>query len=110
MSCGEGSRQDTDPGLLWLWRRLAAAALIQPLAWERPYAAGAALKSKNKTKQNKSNYNSLGHCGSKDLIPSLAQWVKGSGIAAAVVYVTTAAQIHSLAQELPYAECAAIKK
>ena len=33
-----------DLALLWLWRRPAAAALIQPLAWELPYAAGAALK------------------------------------------------------------------
>ena len=33
-----------DLGLLWLWHRLAATALIQPLAWEPPYAAGAALK------------------------------------------------------------------
>ena len=32
--------------LLWLWRRLTAAALIQPLAWELPYAAGVALKKK----------------------------------------------------------------
>ena len=27
--------------LLWLFHRLAAAALIQPLAWELPCAAGA---------------------------------------------------------------------
>ena len=31
-----------DPALLWLWWRPAAAALIGPLAWEPPYAAGAA--------------------------------------------------------------------
>ena len=30
--------------LLWLWQRLAAAALIRPLAWELPCATGAALK------------------------------------------------------------------
>ena len=30
--------------LLWLWRRLAATALIQHLAWELPYAMGVALK------------------------------------------------------------------
>ena len=30
--------------LLWLWRRLAIVAPIQPLAWELPYAAGAAVK------------------------------------------------------------------
>ena len=33
-----------DTVLLWLWYRLAAAALIWPLAWELPYATGAALK------------------------------------------------------------------
>ena len=33
---------------LWLWRRLATAALIQPLAWEPPYAMGAALKRQKK--------------------------------------------------------------
>ena len=27
-----------DPELLWLWPRLAAVALIQPLAWETLYA------------------------------------------------------------------------
>ena len=38
-----------DPVLLWLWCRLAPAALIGPLAWEPPYAMGAALKrQKNK--------------------------------------------------------------
>ena len=35
-----------DPALLWLWCRLAAAAPIQPLAWEPPYAVGAVLKKK----------------------------------------------------------------
>jgi len=30
--------------LLWLWCRLAAAALIRPLAWELPYASDAVLK------------------------------------------------------------------
>ena len=36
--------------LLWLWGRLAAAALIQPLAWELPYVAGVVLKRKKKKK------------------------------------------------------------
>ena len=31
-----------------LWRRPAATALIQALAWEPPYAAGVALKRQNK--------------------------------------------------------------
>ena len=41
---------------------------------------------------------------------TMAQWVKGSSIAIAVAKVTALAQIQSLAQELPYACAAAIKK
>ena len=48
VSCGVGCRGGLDSALLWLWRRLAAAALIRPLAWELPYAMGAALKRKKK--------------------------------------------------------------
>ena len=44
LSCGVGHRRDLDPELLWLWRRPAAIFLIQPLALEPPYAAGAALE------------------------------------------------------------------
>ena len=33
-----------DPVLLCLWRRPAATAPVWPLAWEPPYATGAALK------------------------------------------------------------------
>ena len=33
MSCGVGHRYGLDLAFLWLWHRLAAAALIQPLAW-----------------------------------------------------------------------------
>ena len=43
-SCGVGHRCGSDPELLWLWRRLAATAPTGPLAWEPPYAAGAALE------------------------------------------------------------------
>ena len=42
MSCGVGCRRGLDPVLLWLWRRPVATAPIRPLAWEPPYAAGAA--------------------------------------------------------------------
>ena len=35
-------RRSSNPTLLWLWRRLAATALIRHLAWEPPYAVGAA--------------------------------------------------------------------
>ena len=51
---GVGHRHSLDLALLWLWWRLAAVALIGPLAWEPPYATGAALKRpkiKKKTKK-----------------------------------------------------------
>ena len=51
VSCGVGCRRGSDPALLWLWRRLVAAALIRPLAWEPPYAAGAAQRNNKKTKK-----------------------------------------------------------
>ena len=48
MSCSVGRRGSWDLALLWLWRRLAAVALIRPLAWEPPYAVGLALKRQKK--------------------------------------------------------------
>ena len=39
--------------MLWLWGRLAAPAPIQPLAWELPYAVGAAQKKERKRKERK---------------------------------------------------------
>ena len=48
MNCGVGSRQGSDPALLWLWCRPAVAALLGPLVWELPYAAGAVLKKKKR--------------------------------------------------------------
>ena len=53
MNCGIGLRCGWYPALLWLWCRLAAIALIRPLAWEPPYAAGAALKNNNNNSNNK---------------------------------------------------------
>ena len=51
VSQGVDGTHGSDSGL-WLWCRPAAVSLIQPLAWELPYAMGVALKSKqNKTKQ-----------------------------------------------------------
>ena len=51
MSCGVGCRHASDPALLWLWYKLAAAVPIQLLALELPYAVGGALKSKKKKKK-----------------------------------------------------------
>ena len=53
VSCGIGHGHGLDSKLLWLWRRPAAAAPTQPLAWEPPYAAGTALKSGGKKKKEK---------------------------------------------------------
>ena len=64
MSCGVGRRLSSDPELLWLWRRPAAAALIQPLAWELPCATDAALKKdKKKKKKNEVSSFDLSPCG-----------------------------------------------
>ena len=48
--------------LLWLWRRLVATVPITPLAWELPYAVGAALKRQKRQKNKKG-------------VPVIAQWL-----------------------------------
>ena len=53
MSCGVGRRHGLDPAWLWLWWRPAATALIRPLAWEHPYATGAALKIQKDERKKK---------------------------------------------------------
>ena len=50
MSYGVGRRHGSDAMLLWLWCKLAA--LIQPLAWEPPYATGGGSKKEKKKKKN----------------------------------------------------------
>ena len=51
MSCGVGCRCGSDPALLCLWLRPAATALIRPLAWEPPYAAGVAQEMAKREKK-----------------------------------------------------------
>ena len=46
MSCGVGHRHGLDP---------VATALIRPLAWEPPYAAGAPLKRQKKKRKKEPN-------------------------------------------------------
>ena len=48
--CSIGCRCGSDLMLHWLWCRLAAGALIQPLAWKLPYVTGTTLKRKKQTK------------------------------------------------------------
>ena len=52
MSGGVAHRHGSDSELLWLWHRTAATTPIGPLAWEPPYASGAALKSGKKKKSS----------------------------------------------------------
>jgi len=52
VSCGVGCRRGSDPALLWLWCRPVARAPIGPLAWEPPYAEGAALEKAKRKKKN----------------------------------------------------------
>ena len=56
MSCGILCRLGLDPVLLWLWRRVAAAALIGPPDWKHAYAVGAALKKDKIINTNKIDY------------------------------------------------------
>ena len=53
VSCGVGRRCGSDPTMLWLWRRPAAAAPIGPLAWEPPYAMGIALEKAKRQEDKK---------------------------------------------------------
>ena len=52
MSCGVGRRLGSDPSLLWQWCRPAAVAPTRPLAWEPPYATGAALEMAERQKKH----------------------------------------------------------
>ena len=51
--------------LLWLWCRPPAVVLIQLLAWEPPYAVGAALKSK----KTKKGLLGVGDQGKQEAVP-----------------------------------------
>ena len=53
MSCGVGHRRGSCLALLWLWCRPSATVPIRPLAWEIPYAMGAALKKRQKREKKK---------------------------------------------------------
>ena len=55
VGCGVGRRPGSGPVLLWLWHRPAPTALIGPLAWEPPYATGAALEQAKKKKKKDKN-------------------------------------------------------
>ena len=45
--------------LLWLWSRPAATAQIRPLAWESPYAGGAAQEKAKRQEKKKKIFSQL---------------------------------------------------
>ena len=79
MSCGVGRRCGSDPALLCLWRRLAATALIRPLALEPPYAAKRKKKETSLARVLVVTQWLTNPTKSHEVacsIPGLAQWVK----------------------------------
>ena len=48
--------------VVWLWCRLAATALVRPLAWELPYVVGVALKSKKQEQNQKKKKKKKNNC------------------------------------------------
>ena len=60
-SCGVGHRCGLDPVLRLVVAQPAAAALIRPLAWELPYAAGAVLNKRTNKKTKPQNKKKI--CG-----------------------------------------------
>ena len=72
MNCGMGRRHGLDPALLCLWYRPAAAAPIEPPAWETSYALDAALK-RQKTKQKKEDMTEVAQVTVEARVQSLAQ-------------------------------------
>ena len=61
LSCGVGHRQGSDLALLGLGCRPATAALVGPLAFELPYAAGEVLKKREREKRKKTKTKNLTH-------------------------------------------------
>ena len=59
----QGHRCGSDPALLWLWYRPAAAASVEHLSWELPYATGTALNRKKKFELKKAQEFPSWHSG-----------------------------------------------
>ena len=96
MSCGVGPSCGLGLALLGVWDRPAATAPIQPLAWEPPCAAGAALKRQKRQKKKEEKEIFPG-------VPTLAQYV---GNPIAVARVKAEAQFGSLAQRSEFKDLA----
>ena len=53
MNCAIGHRLGSDLALLWLWRRVVAAASIRPLAWDLQCAIGVTPTLQRQKKKKK---------------------------------------------------------
>ena len=78
MSCGVGCRHSLDPALLWLWHRPEATAPIGPLAWEPPYAAGAALEMAKRHKKRHRFERDLGGVNRTSRLVECGTGIEGS--------------------------------
>ena len=112
MSCGVSCRRGSGPAWLWLWHRLVATALIEPLSWELSYAVGVALKDQKERKKKKPRQEFLlWHSGlmiqlvsvEATFNPRPPQWVKD----AVFLQLPCSGLDKSLAWELLYAAGAA---
>ena len=75
MSCGVGCRRGSDSALLWLWRRPVATAPIRPLAWEPPYAEGAAQEMAKRQKKKKKVLLETVRCSQiQNIISTISLW------------------------------------
>ena len=85
VSHGVGRRCGSDLALLWLWRRLTAAAPIPPLAWEPPYAAGVVLKRGRKKKRWGSPALCPSHPNERE--PLCASWILRKNSSGILVHI-----------------------
>jgi len=83
--------------LLWLWHRLVATAPIRPLAWEPPYAEGAAREMAKRQKKKERKKKKLGlhlqymevpSLGVKSELPAYAEATPDLQLAAMAGYLT----------------------